>query len=346
MGRNNFNFRVTIFLFLLASLPLVSCEECSSKSKGGCHDRNEALKLKVIAIFCILLSSMIGICLPIFTTSIPALKPDGDLFVIVKAFASGVILATGYMHVMPDSFADLTSPCLPQQPWHKFPFTTFIAMISAVFTLMVDSFSISYFKKKLPMSSSLNNLDTTKELEHGHGHGLAVVNGHDKNVTAEQLMRYRVVAQVLELGIVVHSVVIGLSLGASENPCTIKPLIAALCFHQLFEGMGLGGCILQADYGVKMKGIMVFFFSVTTPFGIILGIGLSKVYSDTSPTALIVEGILNAISAGLLNYMALVDLLANDFMGAKLQSRIKLQLWSYVAVLLGAGGMSVLAIWA
>lgn len=51
--------------------------------------------------------------------------------------------------------------------------------------------------------------------------------------------------QVLELGIVVHSVVIGLSLGASNNTCTIKGLVAALCFHQLFEGMGLGGCILQ-----------------------------------------------------------------------------------------------------
>lgn len=51
--------------------------------------------------------------------------------------------------------------------------------------------------------------------------------------------------QVLELGIVVHSVVIGLSMGASNNTCTIKPLVAALCFHQMFEGMGLGGCILQ-----------------------------------------------------------------------------------------------------
>lgn len=51
--------------------------------------------------------------------------------------------------------------------------------------------------------------------------------------------------QVLEFGIVVHSVVIGLSMGASENPCTIRPLVAALCFHQMFEGMGLGGCILQ-----------------------------------------------------------------------------------------------------
>lgn len=49
------------------------------------------------------------------------------------------------------------------------------------------------------------------------------------------------------MGIVVHSVVIGLSMGASDNPCTIRPLIAALCFHQLFEGMGLGGCILQVN---------------------------------------------------------------------------------------------------
>lgn len=95
-----------------------------------------------------------------------------------------------------------------------------------------------------------------------------------------------------------------------------------------------------------MKAAMVFFFSTTTPFGIALGIGLSKVYSSTSPTSFIVEGILNAISAGLLNYMALVDLLAFDFMGPKLQANVKLQIWSYVAVLIGAGGMSVMAKWA
>lgn len=57
------------------------------------------------------------------------------------------------------------------------------------------------------------------------------------------------------MGIIVHSVVIGLSLGASENPCTIRPLVAALCFHQLFEGMGLGGCILQV---IKHKFYFIF----------------------------------------------------------------------------------------
>ncbi|GFQ04820.1 fe(2+) transport protein 1 [Phtheirospermum japonicum] len=114
-------------------------------------------------------------------------------------------------------------------------------------------------------------------------------------------------------------------MGASDNPCTIRPLVAALCFHQLFEGMGLGGCILQAEYGTRMKAIMVFFFSATTPFGIGLGIGLSKVYSENSPTELIV---------------------ASEFMGPKLQKSMSLQAWAYVAVLLGAGGMSIMAIWA
>ena len=53
------------------------------------------------------------------------------------------------------------------------------------------------------------------------------------------------ILQVLELGIVVHSVIIGLALGASKSSKTIKPLVAALSFHQFFEGIGLGGCISQ-----------------------------------------------------------------------------------------------------
>ncbi|KVI12027.1 Zinc/iron permease [Cynara cardunculus var. scolymus] len=290
-------------------------EECQNSSGGPCHSKARSLKLKLIAIAAILVTSMAGVTLPILSRVVPALQPDKKLFVLVKAFASGVILATGYMHVLPDSFDCLTSKCLPENPWRKFPFTTFIAMLSAVATLMVDSYAMSWYKK---YGSSVQG---------------------NKNLNPQVL-------KISELGIVVHSVVIGLSMGASDNLCTIRPLVAALCFHQFFEGMGLGGCILQAEYETKMKAIMVFFFSATTPFGIALGIGLSNVYRENSPTALIVVGVLDAVSAGLLNYMALVDLLASDFMGKKLQDDMKLQAISYAAVFLGAGGMSVMAIWA
>lgn len=50
---------------------------------------------------------------------------------------------------------------------------------------------------------------------------------------------------MLEIGIVVHSVIIGISLGTAGSIDTIKPLLVALSFHQFFEGMGLGGCISQ-----------------------------------------------------------------------------------------------------
>nr|VDD42345.1 unnamed protein product [Brassica oleracea] len=100
---------------------------------------------------------------------------------------------------------------------------------------------------------------------------------------------------------------------------------------------------LIAQYGGKTRWAMVFFFSVTTPFGIALGMVLQTVYS---PTALIVVGVLNACSVGLLNYMALVDLLGADFLGPKLQGNMKLQTLAYVAVFQDAGGLSLMAKWA
>ncbi|KAA8544768.1 hypothetical protein F0562_019528 [Nyssa sinensis] len=340
-----------IVLFILLTISTLQTSgaspDCSFESGSNkCHNKVESLKLKIIAITSILVTSMIGVCLPLFSRTVPALQPNRDLFILVKSFASGVILATGYMHVMPDSFNCLTSECLPENPWRKFPFTTFVAMLSAILTLMVDSFAMSYYKKhglEVGVQSSKDGTHVELQNNNGHFHASGMGGLDDKQ---SQLLRHRVVAQVLELGIVVHSVVIGLSMGASDNPCTIRPLVAALCFHQLFEGMGLGGCILQAEYGLKTKAIMVLFFSATTPFGIALGISLSNVYSENSPTALIVVGLLNASSAGLLNYMALVDLLASDFMGSKLQKSLKLQIWAFVAVLLGAGGMSLMAKWA
>lgn len=61
--------------------------------------------------------------------------------------------------------------------------------------------------------------------------------------------------QVLELGIVVHSVIIGISLGTSGSTSTVKTLMAALTFHQFFEGMGLGGCITQVNKVISFHSL-------------------------------------------------------------------------------------------
>ncbi|KAL0444455.1 UNVERIFIED_CONTAM: Zinc transporter 5 [Sesamum latifolium] len=167
-------------------------------------------------------------------------------------------------------------------------------MLSAVGTLMVDTYATSYYQRRAGGKAAMGGADEEEAVvpfhthaTHGHAHGslsLEVDSGET------ELLRHRVISQVLELGIIVHSVIIGIALGASESPKTIRPLIAALTFHQFFEGIGLGGCITQARFNTRAVAILALFFSITTPSGIAVGIGISNIYSETSSKALIVEG--------------------------------------------------------
>ncbi|XP_070037357.1 zinc transporter 5-like [Nicotiana tomentosiformis] len=332
-----------IFWYILLLLPAIVLGECTCDSEDEERNKTEALKFKMVAIASILIASAIGVCIPVLGKAIPALSPEKNFFFIIKAFAAGVILATGFIHVLPDAFESLTSPCLKENPWGNFPFSGFIAMVSAMGTLMVDTYATSYFSNK---NDTKNGLVAQSGDEggaiHVHSHGSASLMGD----SSSELLRYRVISQVLEMGIIVHSVIIGIALGASESPKTIRPLVAALTFHQFFEGMGLGGCIAQAKFKTRAVAIMALFFSLTTPVGIAIGLGITNVYDENSPTALIVEGVFNSASAGILIYMALVDFLAADFMHPRMQGNGKLQLGANISLLLGAGLMALIANWA
>ncbi|KAL9412525.1 hypothetical protein AB3S75_046034 [Citrus x aurantiifolia] len=344
-----------ISIFVLLYYPSTVRGECTCDVEDTEQNNGEALKFKLAAIATILVAGALGVSLPLLGKKIPALRPENDVFFMVNAFAAGVILATGFVHILPEAFDSLTSPCLGENPWGNFPFTGLVAMMSAIGTLMIDSFATAYYKrqhfdKSRPQlvdeemaDNHSGHVHVHTHATHGHAHGSA---DSPQELALPELIRKRVVSQVLEIGIVVHSVIIGISLGASEDLDIIKPLIAALSFHQFFEGMGLGGCISQAKFKSRSMAIMATFFSLTTPVGIAIGIGISSVYEENSPTALIVEGIFNSASAGILIYMALVDLLAADFMNPILQSNSRLQLGANASLLLGAGCMSVLAKWA
>lgn len=106
---------------------------------------------------------------------------------------------------------------------------------------------------------------------------------------------------------------------------------------------------LQAGFSLATTSYMCFMFSVTTPMGIVLGMLLFSItgYDDSSPKALIMEGLLGSFSSGILIYMALVDLIAVDFFHNKMMtSNQRLKKASFIALTLGSASMSVLALWA
>lgn len=103
---------------------------------------------------------------------------------------------------------------------------------------------------------------------------------------------------------------------------------------------------LQAQFEAKAATFMACFFAITTPSGIAAGAALSSVYNPNSPRALVVEGVLDSVSAGILIYMALVDLIGADFHSRSMSCNTRLQVLSYVALFFGALSMALLALWA
>ncbi|MEW5317243.1 MAG: hypothetical protein WDW38_008559 [Sanguina aurantia] len=162
--------------------------------------------------------------------------------------------------------------------------------------------------------------------------------------------RALVVAYLMEIGCIFHSVIIGidLGLGGSSRAATVTRVIV-LCVHQLIEGIGLGTVVRE---GKSSENFPMWWcaISLTTP---IPGSAFARmrfaVHEDPdSVIALGMNGAFNGVSAGLLLYVGLVTLLMEEFSNSELlhRSNDRTRWGMYAALFAAAGCMSVIGIWA
>ncbi|THW33064.1 ZIP zinc/iron transport family [Aureobasidium pullulans] len=154
---------------------------------------------------------------------------------------------------------------------------------------------------------------------------------------------------VLEFGVIFHSVVIGLNLGVVGSE--FNTLYPVLVFHQSFEGLGIGARMSAIPFPARYKNWLPWFlctaYGLTTPIAIAIGLGLRTTYDPNSFTANVVSGILDSISAGILIFIGLVELLARDFLFDPNRTEDNKRMGFMVGCfLLGAGIMALLGKWA
>lgn len=153
---------------------------------------------------------------------------------------------------------------------------------------------------------------------------------------------------VLEAGLLFHSVMIGLNLGTvGDEFSTLYPV---LVFHQAFEGLGIGARLCAITFPREKRWwpyVLCLAYGLTTPVCVAIGLGVRKTYSDNSYSVNVVSGILDSISAGVLMYTGLVELLARDYMFNPHRTKDLRELFFNVAsILTGAGLMALLGKWA
>ncbi|GAB7338268.1 hypothetical protein MBLNU457_4590t1 [Dothideomycetes sp. NU457] len=154
---------------------------------------------------------------------------------------------------------------------------------------------------------------------------------------------------ILEFGVIFHSIFIGLTLAVAGDEFTT--LYIVLVFHQTFEGLGLGTRLASADWP-KSKRLTPYFlgagYAVSTPIAIAVGLGVRESFAPGSNTTLIANGVFDSISAGILIYTGLVELMAHEFMFSPFMQRasIRTVLSAFAMLCLGAGLMALLGKWA
>lgn len=132
---------------------------------------------------------------------------------------------------------------------------------------------------------------------------------------------------LLEAGILFHSVFIGMAVSVATGT-QFAVLLIAICFHQTFEGFALGSRIAALipalfDASSPKPWLMALAYGATTPIGQAIGIWMHGLYDPASKVGLLMVGITNAISSGLLLFAGLVQLIAEDFLSDRSYENLK-----------------------
>ncbi len=154
---------------------------------------------------------------------------------------------------------------------------------------------------------------------------------------------------ILEFGVIFHSIFIGLTLAVAGDNFII--LYIVLVFHQTFEGLGLGSRLATTHWPRKKRWlpwVLGSAYGFTTPLAIAIGLGVRTTFTPGSSTTMIVNGVFDSISAGILIYTGLVELMAHEFMfnPEMRKSSINMMLFAFGCMCFGAGLMALLGKWA
>jgi len=315
----------------------VNCEKVDREYNKG---------LRIGLIFVMLATSVIAVFGPMVLTGFFRFNPESFVLVVIRQFGSGVIVSTAFVHLFTHAQLMFSNPCLGELEYEA----TTAAILMAGLSI---SFLVEYFAHRLAAS---------RNMESGHLHSHSVMGGDkelattpspDGSTPASSLNEHQknksdaLNALVLESGILFHSLLIGITLVVAGDS-VFGTLFAVIVFHQMFEGIALGSVIaaLKGTSWMK-KALMASAFALVTPIGMAIGVGVLEHFNGNDKSTLIALGTLNALSAGILVWVGVVEMWAKDWMHGPLAraGAVKTGLGMF-SLVLGMALMSLLGKWA
>ncbi|CAI7575181.1 unnamed protein product [Penicillium viridicatum] len=322
---------------------------------AGGNEYNGHMGARVSAIFVILIVSSAATFFPVLAQRAPRLRIPIYVYLFAKYFGAAFIhlLDPAYGEIGPNTCVGMTGH------WADYAWCPAIVLTSLMGVFLMDFGAERWVELKYgvcredpePMMSTggeVRRVDSRVSARHADDKQVKEVESQSSELAIERSVKQQLAALlILEFGVIFHSVIIGLNLGvAGDEFATLYPV---LVFHQSFEGLGIGARMSSIPFkkGSWLPWFLCTAYGLTTPISIAIGLGVRTTYNPGSFTANVVSGVLDSISAGILIYTGLVELLARDFLFDPHRTQDNRRLaFMVVTMILGAGIMALLGKWA
>jgi solute carrier family 39 (zinc transporter), member 1/2/3 len=362
----------------------MSTSQPSMQPTGSYIPSALSLNLRIGAVFIMFAASILGVLAPLYffagNESDHQKISDTENFRIMRSFAAGVMIGVAFIHLLSDADSRLNEIDLVANNYPPLAYT--LATAGCLLVLGFEQVAVALIGGIQGSSDGHNHSEHNKvsnanigceagghegicadlELEVvgssranessnavrvcEHHHAISMIAGaHGMNVIVK--------AYMMELSVAIHSIIIGVDLGSQAgetNLPALRALIIAISFHQFFEGLGLGSTLQEAKYQLGWLKVIIFSitFSLTVSIGIVIGIlvTLEDGPATLTDSANYATGCLNALAAGILTYVALVEMIAEDFQAASIARNTVLKIKMFLALTLGTLFLAILAIWA
>lgn len=336
----------------------------------GENEYNGWLGARISSIFVIMIVSSFCTLYPVLAKQIPWLKINRWFYMFARNFGTGVIVATAFIHLLDPAYAEIGgSSCVGSTGnWALYAWCPAIILTTIMITFLTDLASSFYVEKKYGKvhqhdfdeieQTIVGQAEPVHDCEEDCGDGSATrdkksvdtyTDSDVDSLEATKSFKSEFAAfLIMEFGVLFHSVMIGLNLGSvGEEFSTLYPV---LVFHQSFEGLGIGARLSAIEFPRSKRWVpyaLCIAYGLTTPISVAIGLGVRTTYNGESWTVNIVSGVLDAISAGILIYTGLVEMMARDYLfNAHRTKSIKVLLFSVISMMFGAGLMALLGKWA
>ncbi|RHZ65156.1 putative ZIP Zinc transporter [Aspergillus thermomutatus] len=339
----------------------VGAGESESKSSSSCglRSRDYDVPLRIGTLFVVLATSSIGVFLPMLLVKLPFASLNGAVSTVIKQFGTGVILSTAFVHLYTHANLMFTNECLGELEYEA---TTSAVVMAGIFL----SFLFEYIGHRIILargkrapcpeqtcetapSPSPTSKEPTPHQPQQQQHTLAALGHHHGPPLDPTNPNTKLSVFVMEAGVIFHSILIGLTLVVAGDSF-YKTLLVVIVFHQFFEGLALGARIaLLPGRLLSYKAVMAGAFAVITPVGMAIGLGVLHSFNGNEKSTLVALGTLDALSAGILVWVGVVDMWARDWVmegGEMMNARVSRVVIGGVSLIAGMVLMGVLGKWA